>query len=140
MTKTVDNTLKDTTQTMDQQSESATKLSSSKTDQSSPDELYEISKNSLEDSKALEIASINITGKSPICDYIIVASGRSHRHVRAISERLLRELKTAGFGNCKVEGLTNCDWVLIDASDVIIHIFRPEVREFYKIEKMWSFS
>ncbi len=140
MTKTINNPQKDTTHTMELQSVSTTQLSSSSTDQNSPEDLYEISKNSLEDSKALEIASIDITGKSPICDYIIVASGRSHRHVRAISERLIRELKTAGFGNCKVEGLSNCDWVLIDASDVIIHIFRPEVREFYKIEKMWSFS
>ena len=125
---------------IDSQSETSTQFSKKNMDQTSPENLFEIIKNSLEDSKAIEIVPLDITGKSALCDYIIVASGRSHRHVKAISERLLRDLKTAGFGNCKVEGLTNCDWVLIDAADVIIHIFRPEVREFYKIEKMWSFS
>ena len=122
------------------QSVESTQVLNNTADLAGPEKLFEISKNSLEDSKAIELTSINITGKSAICDYIIVASGRSNRHVKAISERLLRDLKTSGYGNCKVEGLTNCDWVLIDAADVIIHIFRPEVREFYKIEKMWSFS
>ena len=125
---------------MDLQTVTSTLPSNQLTAQTNPENLYEISKNSLEDSKAIEVASIDITGKSPLCDYILVASGRSHRHVRAIAERLLRDLKTAGYGSCKVEGLTNCDWVLIDAVDVIIHIFRPEVREFYNIEKMWSFT
>jgi len=93
---------------------------------------------SLEDSKAEDIISIDITGKSALADYMVVASGRSHRHVGAIADHLLRDLKTAGFGSAQVEGLPHCDWVLIDTGDVIVHIFRPEVRAFYNIEKMWS--
>lgn len=93
---------------------------------------------SLEDSKAEDITSIDIQGKSALADYMIVASGRSQRHVSAMSEHLLRALKDAGFGNVRVEGLPAADWVLVDAGDLIIHLFRPEVREFYSLEKMWS--
>ncbi|KXF76365.1 ribosome-associated protein IOJAP [Paramesorhizobium deserti] len=92
---------------------------------------------SLEDSKAESIVSIDIRGKSALGDYMVIASGRSHRHVAAVADQLLRTLKDAGYGNAKVEGLTNGDWVLIDTGDIIIHLFRPEVREFYNIEKMW---
>ena len=92
----------------------------------------------LEDSKAEDINPIDITGKSALADHMVVASGRSHRHVGAIADHLLRDLKTAGFGTAKVEGLPHCDWVLIDTGDVIIHIFRPEVRAFYNLEKMWA--
>lgn len=95
-------------------------------------------KSSLEDSKTEDIVTIDIKGKSALGDYMIVASGRSHRHVGAIADHLLRDLKGKGFGTAKVEGLPNCDWVLIDTGDVIVHIFRPEVREFYGIEKMWQ--
>ena len=69
---------------------------------------------------------------------MVVASGRSHRHVGAIAEHLLQNLKDRGFGNARVEGMPQCDWVLIDAGDVIVHVFRPEVRSFYNLEKMWS--
>lgn len=93
---------------------------------------------SLEDSKAENIVSIDIQGKSSLGDYMVVASGRSHRHVAAVSEHLLKALKDAGFGNARVEGLSGADWVLIDAGDVIVHVFRPEIREFYNIEKMWQ--
>ncbi|SDU47887.1 ribosome silencing factor [Stappia sp. ES.058] len=93
---------------------------------------------SLSDSKAEDIVSIDITGKSPMTDQVVVASGRSHRHVGAIADHLLRDLKEAGHGGARVEGIPQCDWVLIDAGDVIIHVFRPEVRAFYNIEKMWS--
>jgi len=93
---------------------------------------------SLEDSKAENIVSIDIQGKSPLADYMIVASGRSHRHVAAVAEHLIRALKDAGLGNARVEGLSGADWVLIDAGDIIVHVFRPEVREFYNIEKMWQ--
>jgi len=93
---------------------------------------------SLEDSKAENIVSIDIQGKSPLADYMIVASGRSHRHVTAVADHLLRSLKEAGFGSARVEGLSGADWVLIDAGDIIVHVFRPEVREFYNIEKMWQ--
>nr|WP_306269281.1 ribosome silencing factor [Pararhizobium sp. IMCC3301] len=92
---------------------------------------------SLDDSKAEETLPIDITGKSPLFDHIVVASGRSHRHVNAIADHLLRDLKTAGLGRASVEGLPACDWVLVDTGDVVVHIFRPEVREFYNIEKIW---
>jgi len=93
---------------------------------------------SLDEAKAEGIVPIDITGKSSLGDYMVVASGRSHRHVGAIAERLLDDLKEAGFGRASVEGLPHCDWVLIDTGDIIVHIFRPEVREFYNIEKMWQ--
>ena len=93
---------------------------------------------SLENSKAEDIVSIDIQGKSSLADYMIVASGRSHRHVAAVADHLIRALKEAGHGNARVEGLASADWVLIDSGDVIVHVFRPEVREFYNIEKMWQ--
>ena len=93
---------------------------------------------SLEDSKAETIVSIDIQGKSSLGDFMVVASGRSHRHVAAVAEHLLVALKDAGHGNAKVEGLAGADWVLIDAGDIIVHVFRPEVREFYNLEKMWQ--
>jgi ribosome-associated protein len=92
---------------------------------------------SLDDAKAEDIVTIDIAGKSALGDHMVVTSGRSHRHVGAIADRLLRDLKDGGFGRARVEGLPHCDWVLIDAGDLIVHIFRPEVREFYNIEKMW---
>jgi ribosome-associated protein len=93
---------------------------------------------SLDDAKAEDTISIDIAGKSALGDHMVVTSGRSHRHVGAIADRLVNDLKGAGFGPVKVEGLPHCDWVLIDAGDLIIHVFRPEVREFYNIEKMWA--
>lgn len=102
------------------------------------DQILSIVLESLDDSKAEEIVSIDIGGKSALADHMVVASGRSHRHVSAVADQLLRTLKEAGFGTSRVEGLNAADWVLIDTGDVIIHIFRPEVREFYAIEKMWA--
>ena len=93
---------------------------------------------SLDESKAEEVVDIDIEGKSALADHMVIASGRSHRHVGAVSDRLLRDLKEAGFGAPKVEGQPANDWVLIDTGDVIVHIFRPEVREFYNLEKMWQ--
>jgi ribosome-associated protein len=92
----------------------------------------------LDDDQAQDIVSIDLRGKSPVADALIIASGRSHRHVGAIADHLLRALKDAGCGKARVEGLPHCDWVLIDAGDVIVHLFRPEVRSFYNIEKIWS--
>lgn len=92
---------------------------------------------SLEDSKAEDTISIDIAGKSSLGDYMVVTTGRSHRHVGAIADHLVRDLKSAGGGPVRVEGLPHCDWVLIDAGDLIVHVFRPEVRAFYNIEKMW---
>ena len=93
---------------------------------------------SLEDSKAENIVPIDIQGKSSLGDYMVVASGRSHRHVAAVAEQLLKALKDAGLGQARVEGLAGADWVLIDSGDIIVHIFRPEVRDFYNLEKMWQ--
>ena len=93
---------------------------------------------SLEDAKAEDIVTIDIQNKSTLGDYMVVTSGRSNRHVGAIADRLLRDLKDAGAGPLRVEGLPHCDWVLIDAGDLIVHVFRPEIREFYNLEKMWA--
>jgi ribosome-associated protein len=92
----------------------------------------------LEDNKAEDAVSIDLRGKTTIADHMVVASGRSQRHVGAIAEHLLEELKRHGYRNLRVEGVPHCDWVLIDTGDVIVHVFRPEVREFYNIEKMWA--
>lgn len=93
---------------------------------------------SLEEDQAEDVISIDLAGKTPIADHMVVASGRSTRHVGAVADHLLRRLKEAGFGNALVEGMKQSDWVLIDSGDVVVHIFRPEVRDFYKLEKMWS--
>ncbi len=92
----------------------------------------------LDDDKAQDMVLIDLRGKSPMSDAMIVASGRSHRHVGALADHLLRLFKDMGLGKVKVEGLPHCDWVLLDAGDVIVHLFRPEVRAFYNIEKIWS--
>jgi ribosome-associated protein len=92
---------------------------------------------SLEDAKAEGTITIDISSKSALGDLMVVTSGRSHRHVGAIADRVVMALKEAGLGPVRVEGQPHCDWVLIDAGDVIVHVFRPEVREFYNLEKMW---
>jgi ribosome-associated protein len=92
----------------------------------------------LEDAKAEEIVSIDLSGKTSLCDVMIVASGRSQRHTGAIASRLLEKLKEQGTRDLRVEGMPLCDWVLIDAGDVVVHVFRPEARNFYNIEKMWT--
>lgn len=92
----------------------------------------------LDDAKAENIVTIPLKGKSSIGDYMVVASGRSDRHVGAIAEQIQRKLKDAGQGRVRVEGQPQCDWVLIDTGDIIVHVFRPEVRDFYNLEKMWS--
>ena len=92
----------------------------------------------LDDAKAENVVVIDIRGKSSIGDYMVIASGRSDRHVGAIAEQVQRKLKEAGHGRVRIEGRPQCDWVLLDAGDVIVHVFRPEVRVFYNLEKMWS--
>ncbi len=94
--------------------------------------------NRLDDEKAQDIVFIDLTDKSSVADGLIIASGRSHRHVGAIADHLLRALKDGGHGKARVEGLPSCDWVLIDAGDIVVHLFRPEVRSYYNIEKIWS--
>jgi ribosome-associated protein len=92
----------------------------------------------LSDNKALEIKSIDLKNKSSIADYMIIASGNSSRHIQALSEIILIELKKKGIFNCHLEGRESHDWKLIDATDIIIHIFHPEKRKFYDLERMWS--
>ena len=100
--------------------------------------LLSLVQDTLDDAKAEDIITIDLAGKSSIGDFMVVASGRSQRHVGAIADQIQKALKEAQFGRCRVEGLPHCDWVLIDAGDVIVHVFRPEVREFYNLEKMWT--
>jgi ribosome-associated protein len=92
----------------------------------------------LDEAKAENIVAIDLRGKSSIGDYMVIASGRSDRHVGAIAEQVHRKLKEQGYGRIRVEGEKTCDWVLIDTGDIILHVFRPEVREFYNLEKLWS--
>ena len=94
--------------------------------------------NTLDSNKALDIVSINLENKSSIADYMIIASGTSSRHIQALSEQVLEKFKSNGIQNCKIEGKDSNDWKLIDGMDVIVHIFNPEKRKFYELEKMWS--
>lgn len=100
--------------------------------------LSDITVKSLDDDKAEDIVVIDLAGKTSIADFMIVASGRSTRQVAAMADHLRERLKLAGAAAVEVEGLPQCDWVLIDAGDIIVHLFRPEVRSFYNIEKMWG--
>ena len=95
-------------------------------------------KNILKDNKAMEVKSVNLKDKTSIADFMIVASGNSSRHIQALSEKLVNELKKKGVSNCRLEGKNSNDWKLIDAIDIIVHIFHPEKRKFYNLEKMWS--
>jgi ribosome-associated protein len=99
-----------------------------------------VARHCLDDMKAEETVEIDLVGKTSLADTMMIASGRSHRHVGSIAERVIEALKGAGVGPVRVEGLSTCDWVLIDAGDLIIHVFRPEVRGFYNLEKMWGAS
>ena len=92
----------------------------------------------LDNNKALDIVTIDLEGKSSIADYMIVASGTSSRHIQALSEQVLEQFKKNGMLNCKIEGMESPDWKLIDGIDLIVHIFNPEKRKFYELEKMWS--
>ena len=92
----------------------------------------------IDDMKAEDTVTIDLTGKSSLADFMVVTSGRSNRQVGAIADRMLEDLHKAGIRDVRVEGMPHCDWVLIDAGDVIVHVFRPEVRAFYQLEKMWT--
>ena len=94
--------------------------------------------NTLDSNKALDIVSIDLANKSSIADYMIIASGTSSRHIQALSEQVLEKFKISGIKNCKIEGKESNDWKLIDGIDVIVHIFNPEKRKLYELEKMWS--
>ena len=110
----------------------------SKKADNSANELAEFILDILDTQSAEEIVKLDLRGKSSIADYMLVASGRSNRHVGALADYVLKGLKEKGIEKLGAEGLEQCDWVLIDAGDVIMHLFRPEVREFYSLEKMWS--
>ena len=104
-------------------------------------EVSEIKKNIekiLDDNKAQRITAINLKNKSYIADYMIIASGTSSRHLQSLSEILVNELKKQGIENCRIEGRDSNDWKLVDTQDIIVHIFHPEKRKFYDLEKMWS--
>ena len=92
----------------------------------------------LEEMKAEDLVTIDLTDKTSIADLMVVASGRSNRHVGAVADDVVEHLKKSGLKNIRVQGQPHCDWVLIDAGDVIVHVFRPEVRDFYAIDKMWA--
>ncbi len=103
-----------------------------------PSNLRDLVQNCLEDDKAEDVVLIDLAGKTSFADYMIIANGRSTRQVGAMADHLKDRIKEAGFGVAQVEGQENCDWVLVDAGDVIVHLFRPEVREFYNLEKIWA--
>jgi ribosome-associated protein len=105
-----------------------------------PGSLHALVLQSLDDDQAQEIVSIPLEGKSTIADHMIVASGRSSRQVTAMAQKLAERIKHAGFGHSRIEGLPTADWVLIDAGDIVVHLFRPEVRSFYNLERMWGFG
>ncbi len=92
----------------------------------------------LDEAKAENIVHLDIKGKSSIADHMVIATGRTDRHVGAIADQIRKKLKDKGLETVRVEGTEACDWVLVDAGDIIVHIFRPEVREFYNLEKIWS--
>lgn len=103
-----------------------------------PGSLHALVIDQLEDDQAQDLVSIPLAGKSSIADHMVIASGRSTRQVAAIAQKLAEKVKQAGFGPVRLEGLPAADWVLLDAGDVVVHLFRPEVRSFYNIEKIWS--
>lgn len=95
---------------------------------------------SLDDDQAQDVVTIDLEGKSSIADFMVIASGRSSRQVTAIAQKLAERLKHTGHGHSRIEGLPAADWVLVDAGGVVVHLFRPEVRTFYNLERMWGFG
>ena len=106
----------------------------------SASELHDLVLRQLDDDQAQDVVSIPLAGKSSMADHMVIASGRSTRQVAAMAQKLAETVKQNGFGPVKIEGLPQADWVLIDAGDVVVHLFRPEVRSFYNLERMWSFE
>lgn len=102
------------------------------------EELVTLVKERLDEEKAEDIVTIDLTGKSDVADTLVIASGRSQRHVAALADKISRSIKDTGLGAPKTEGLPAADWVLLDAGDVIVHLFRPEVRSFYNLERIWA--
>lgn len=102
--------------------------------------LHDLILASLDDDQAMEVVSLALEGKSSIADYMVIASGRSTRQVASMAQKLAERVKHGGYGHPRIEGLPAADWVLIDAGDVVVHLFRPEVRTFYNLERMWNFG
>ncbi len=102
--------------------------------------LLELVLRSLDDDQAQEVVTIPLEGKSSVADHMVIASGRSTRQVAAMAQKLAERIKQGGFGHVRIEGLPAADWVLIDAGDIVVHLFRPEVRSFYNLERMWAFG
>ena len=102
--------------------------------------LHDLVLASLDDDQAMEVVSLALEGKSSIADYMVIASGRSTRQVASMAQKLAERVKHGGYGHARIEGLPAADWVLIDAGDVVVHLFRPEVRTFYTLERMWNFG
>jgi ribosome-associated protein len=102
--------------------------------------LLELVLGSLDDDQAQEIVTIPLEGKSSVADHMVIASGRSTRQVASMAQKLAERIKQGGFGHVRIEGLPAADWVLIDAGDIVVHLFRPEVRSFYNLERMWAFG
>ena len=111
-----------------------------KTKSTSSKELLKLALKSLDDDKAIDVVNINLIGRTSIADYMIVASGNSSRQVASMANNLVKKFKEIGLLTPSPEGMSNGDWVLIDANDILIHLFRPEVRDFYSLEKMWAKS
>ena len=107
---------------------------------SEPGSLHALVLQSLDDDQAQDIVSIPLEGKSAIADHMVIASGRSTRQVAALAQKLAERIKHGGFGHVRIEGLPAADWVLVDAGDIVVHLFRPEVRSFYNLERMWAFG
>jgi len=105
-----------------------------------PGSLHALVLQSLDDDQVQELISIPLEGKSSIADHMVIGSGRSTRQVAAMAQKLAERIKAGGFGFVRIEGLPAADWVLIDAGDVVVHLFRPEVRSFYNLERMWAFG
>jgi ribosome-associated protein len=105
-----------------------------------PGSLHALVLQSLDDDQAQDIVTIPLEGKSSVADYMVIASGRSTRQVATMAQKLAERIKHGGFGRVRIEGLPAADWVLIDAGDIVIHVFRPEVRSFYNLERMWAFG
>ena len=104
------------------------------------DELLDFVLHQLDEDQAQEVVTIDLEGKSSIADHMVIASGRSTRQVASIAQKLAEKLKQHGYGPVKLEGLPAADWVLLDAGDIVVHLFRPEVRSFYNLERMWAFG
>lgn len=107
---------------------------------SEPGSLHALVLQSLDDDQAQDVVSIPLEGKTAIADHMVIASGRSTRQVTAMAQKLAERIKHAGFGHARIEGLPAADWVLVDAGDIVVHLFRPEVRSFYNLERMWAFG